>query len=166
MDPASVFVLYLAGVLCLWLTGTVVHPAFSVLSHVGVMLPVGRRFLALAISVVLVAGVARAGSAEGSVGPPSHRMVQMVEDTSVVNTSGIVTAAHRPMANASRTTHTVEPGDSLWKIARGLLSSDNSAPTGGAISDLWRSIYELNRDLIGDDPNLILPGQVFQLPGR
>ncbi len=166
MDPASVFVLYLAGVLCAWLARTVVHPALSALSNVGVMLPVGRRFLALAISVILIAGVVRPGSAEGSVGPPSHRMVQMLEDASFVNTSGIVTVALRPMAIAGLTTHTVEPGDSLWKIARGLLSSDDSAPAGGAISDLWRSIYELNRDLIGDDPNLILPGQVFQLPGR
>jgi nucleoid-associated protein YgaU len=25
-------------------------------------------------------------------------------------------------------------------------------------------LYELNRDVIGDDPGLILPGQVFELP--
>lgn len=166
MDPASVFVLYLVGALCLWLVGTVVPPMISALSNAGVMLPVGGRFVALVISLILVTGVARAGSAEGSVGPPSHRMVQMLGDASVGNASSIVTIGHRPMAISDRATHTVEPGDSLWKIARGVLSSDGSTPSGGAISDLWRSIYELNRDLIGDDPNLILPGQVFQLPGR
>jgi Tfp pilus assembly protein FimV len=166
MDPASVFVLYLVGVLCLWLVGTVVHPALLALSRVGIMLPVGRRFTALAISLLLVAGFARAGVAQASIGPSSHRMTQMAEESSVAKSSSVIAVGHRPMAPSHRATHTVEPGDSLWRIARGLLSSDGGSPTGSDISDLWRSIYELNRDVIGDDPNLIHPGQVLQLPGR
>lgn len=166
MDPASVFVLYLAGVLCLWLIGTVVHPAIAALSNVGIMLPVGRRFTALAISLVLVAGVVRAGSAQAGVPPPSDRMVQMVEDSSVVTVPGAFTAGHRLMATSSRVTHTVEPGDSLWKIARGFLADDGGAPAGSDISDLWRSMYEMNREVIGDNPHLIQPGQILRLPTR
>ncbi|RLE11817.1 MAG: hypothetical protein DRJ28_10105 [Actinobacteria bacterium] len=166
MDPASVFVLYLVAILCLWFVGSLVHPVLSALSIAGVMLPVGRRFTALVISIALVSGAARAGPAQGTVGPPSHRMVQMVEDASAVETSSTVSVGHRPMAIPSRATHIVESGDSLWRIARGILSDDGGTPSGSDISDLWRSIYQLNRDLIGDDPNLIHPGQVFRLPGR
>jgi len=161
-----VFLLYAVGSLSLWLAGTAVRPALSAASRVGILLPVGRRFAALAISLVLVAGVVRAGTAQGSVGPPSNRMVQMVADTSVAGTPSVLTVGHRPMATSRHATHTVEPGDSLWKIASEFLSGEGGSPTGRDISDLWRSIYDLNRDLIGDDPNLILPGQVLRLPAR
>ncbi len=47
----------------------------------------------------------------------------------------------------------VEPGDTLSGIS--------------AETDLenWQDLYEANRDVIGDDPNLIYPGQVLVLPG-
>jgi nucleoid-associated protein YgaU len=62
--------------------------------------------------------------------------------------------------------YTVRPGDCLWRIARSLLTAAGASPSGVEISDYWRSIYEINRDVIGADPNLIHPGQVFQLPER
>lgn len=52
-------------------------------------------------------------------------------------------------------TYTVQAGDSLWVIARRFLGS-------GA---RWREIWELNRPVIGPDPNRIYPGQVLRLPG-
>lgn len=54
--------------------------------------------------------------------------------------------------------HVVRPGDSLWSIAE-------AAP--GATEDVeerWREIWAANRDVIGDDPDLILPGQRLHLP--
>ncbi|TDI53856.1 MAG: LysM peptidoglycan-binding domain-containing protein [Acidobacteria bacterium] len=60
--------------------------------------------------------------------------------------------------------HVVESGESLWKIARQILTERGELASGSSISDLWHSIYELNRALIGDNPNLIHPGQVLQLP--
>jgi hypothetical protein len=47
-------------------------------------------------------------------------------------------------------------GDSLWSIAAAHL------PDGASTSQIdasWRAWYAVNRDLIGADPNLILPGQ-------
>jgi nucleoid-associated protein YgaU len=47
----------------------------------------------------------------------------------------------------------VQPGNSLWRLAR--------RTYGNGL--LFTVIYEANKDRIGD-PNLIYPGQIFQLP--
>jgi hypothetical protein len=50
----------------------------------------------------------------------------------------------------------VRPGDSLWSIAAENLPS---GATTAQIDAAWREWYRANRDVIGDDPNLIRPGQ-------
>jgi LysM repeat protein len=53
---------------------------------------------------------------------------------------------------SSTTEYTVKPGDYLIKIAKekGIKN--------------WREIYNLNKKVIGPNPNIIKPGQVLQLP--
>ncbi|MFB8139990.1 transglycosylase family protein [Streptomyces parvus] len=48
--------------------------------------------------------------------------------------------------------YTVQPGDNLWAIA------DAQELPGG-----WTGLYETNKDLLGSDPDLILPGQHLDL---
>ncbi|WP_225028169.1 LysM peptidoglycan-binding domain-containing protein, partial [Xinfangfangia pollutisoli] len=48
---------------------------------------------------------------------------------------------------------TVQPGNTLWAIARGALGE----------GVLYVEVYEANRDRIRD-PDLIYPGQVFTIP--
>ncbi len=48
-------------------------------------------------------------------------------------------------------TVTVKGGDNLSKIA-------------AANGTSWKAIYELNKDVIGGNPNLIRPGQVLKMP--
>ena len=55
----------------------------------------------------------------------------------------------------------VAAGDCLWAIAARRLGADADNP---AIDAAWRAIYALNRDAIGDDPNLIFPGLQLALP--
>lgn len=50
--------------------------------------------------------------------------------------------------------YTVQPGDSLSKIAADQLG-DQAA---------WPKLYEKNRETVGEDPDLIYPGQVLDLP--
>ncbi|MEM7807710.1 MAG: LysM domain-containing protein [Planctomycetota bacterium] len=59
-----------------------------------------------------------------------------------------------PAINADPTTHTVRPGETLSDIARSRLGR----------SALWNDVYELNRDLIGDDPARLKVGMVLRLP--
>lgn len=57
--------------------------------------------------------------------------------------------------------HSVIHGDSLWDIAAGRLPSTASDQE---IDREWRSIYALNKVLIGNNPSMIFPGQVLELP--
>lgn len=50
--------------------------------------------------------------------------------------------------------HDVAAGDYLWQIAQQQLGDANR----------WPEIYALNRDVIGDNPNLLQPGQKLRLP--
>ena len=165
MDPATVFLVHIVGTLCLWLVGTSVRPAVAAVSRMGTLLPAGRRLTVVLVSIVLMLGMARATAASGSVGPASHRLERMVDVYgSALSDDEVALSRVREIATAP-SLHTVVKGDSLWKIARGVLSSDGSNPSGSEISDLWHSIYEMNLAPIVEDPNLIHPGQVLQLPG-
>jgi hypothetical protein len=46
--------------------------------------------------------------------------------------------------------------------------SQTPAPNngGGGANNSWSTIYNLNKGIIGDNPNLIKPGQVLQIPGK
>jgi hypothetical protein len=59
------------------------------------------------------------------------------------------------------TLRAVNPGDSLWTISQQRLDPD---PDPEQIMNEVGRIYELNQDLIGNDPNLIFPGQELLLP--
>ena len=47
----------------------------------------------------------------------------------------------------------VKKGDSLWALAKRLYGDGSK----------WQQLYELNKDVIGDNPNLIQPGTKLRL---
>lgn len=54
----------------------------------------------------------------------------------------------------SDSSYTVKSGDSLWAIAKKYYN--NGAE--------WTKIYESNKSVVGNNPNLIYPGQVLAIP--
>jgi LysM repeat protein len=62
-------------------------------------------------------------------------------------------SANQASAQTSFTTHVVERGDTLGKIAYRYCTT-------------WKAVYDINRDSIGDDPNLIQPGMVLTIPAN
>jgi len=54
--------------------------------------------------------------------------------------------------------YTVEEGDTLSGIALKYY--------GSATKELWMVIYNANKTVIGDDPNLIKPGQALKIPEK
>jgi LysM repeat protein len=69
-------------------------------------------------------------------------------------------ATTKPRARASEDTYTVQPGDHLWEIASDLLGP---GATDAEIVAESNRVYGLNPDVIGDDPNLLIPGTVLRL---
>ncbi|MFW5463063.1 LysM peptidoglycan-binding domain-containing protein [Knoellia sp. CPCC 206453] len=56
----------------------------------------------------------------------------------------------------------VHRGDTLWSIAARHLGPQAS---DAEIAREWPRWFDLNRGLIGEDPDLILPGQILRVPG-
>ncbi|MET4137000.1 LysM peptidoglycan-binding domain-containing protein [Pseudarthrobacter sp. PvP090] len=66
-----------------------------------------------------------------------------------------------PQPGDQSTEVTVRSGDSLWSLS--------AARLGPFASDVdialdWPRIYQANRDVIGENPNFLRPGQVLRLP--
>lgn len=58
-------------------------------------------------------------------------------------------------------TYRVKSGDSLWKIAQ-----EHVVREGASIEEIdsaWRAIWRINKDVIGDNPSLIRPGQEIRI---
>ncbi len=55
----------------------------------------------------------------------------------------------------------VRRGDSLWSIAARHLGPDAS---DAEIARAWPAWFEANRDVVGDDPDLLRPGQLLRVP--
>ena len=68
-------------------------------------------------------------------------------------------------APAADGAHVVLRGDCLWHIAAGRLSAQHgAAPTDGEIARAVQAWWAANADVIGPDPDLLLPGQVLRPP--
>lgn len=55
----------------------------------------------------------------------------------------------------------VRPGDTLWDLASAQLPPGASS---SKIASAWPTWWAANRELVGDDPNLLIPGQHLQRP--
>lgn len=96
------------------------------------------------------------GNVDYSITLLQHRDVQVFTVAELQDQP--VALANQPAARApapAPSTYTVVKGDSLWAIAKRCLGAGNR----------YGEIYELNRAVIGSNPNLIYPGQVLTLPG-
>jgi nucleoid-associated protein YgaU len=72
-----------------------------------------------------------------------------------INSNGKkTTKKSRPSTKSQPKTYTVKKGDSLWKIAKNVYGDGSK----------WRQIYEVNKKVIGKNPNLIYPGQKLVIP--
>jgi nucleoid-associated protein YgaU len=67
---------------------------------------------------------------------------------------GQIIGSARPDNKPVPKVYTVKSGDTLWAIAK--LHLGNGAK--------WQLIYDLNKSVIGPDPNLIKPGQKLVMP--
>lgn len=157
MEPALVFLIVVAVAgavaptlyaITRWTTSLAGHAALVVRS----------RLVRAGVFVAAVGGpTTMSWPAAAVTPPPLDRLVPLPPG----GAPGGVTVALAD-ESASRFEYRVSPGDSLWAIAARHLESDDPA----RIDAYWRDIYAANRAAVGDDPDLIFPGQVLVLPSE
>lgn len=112
-----------------------------------------RRLVLVACGVAVVAGTNAPALASGGDGRELLAGLALPE-----RAVAAVHRARRPSGPAAAGTYVVRPGDSLSSIAL-------AHPGPGSLDERWRAIWNANREVVGDDPDLIHPGQALRLPG-
>lgn len=64
-------------------------------------------------------------------------------------------APGRALPEAPHASVVVQPGDSLWSIAARQLGA---SPSAARVAEAWPSWWQANREVVGDDPDLLRPG--------
>ncbi len=121
-----------------------------------------RRLVLVACGVAVVAGTSVPALASGGDGRELLAGLALPERAVAPPAAQRTPRPLRQVADHSavhpRATYVVRPRDSLWSIA--LAHPDAEVP----IEHRWRAIWRANLEVVGDDPDLILPGQALLLP--
>jgi hypothetical protein len=122
---------------------------------------------------VVVLGAGPAQHDRGDAVPVGERLVLLPDQDDGTATMSVLpaedTAPAAPAVSATPAapaTWTVAPGESFWSIAEEVLADAwGRPPTDAEIDPYWRRLVAANRDRItSGNPDLIFPGQVFDLP--
>ncbi len=70
---------------------------------------------------------------------------------------------HLPAEDPSNT-WIVMPGDNLWAIAADVVAERTGDTDPRSVLDYWLRLIDVNSETIGDNPDLIFPGQIIHLP--
>ncbi|MDT0187715.1 LysM domain-containing protein [Microbacterium sp. ARD31] len=147
----------LAGSLCwLWVVTTATVAALLAGHRPSWREGATRRLVLVACGAAVVAGPALPAHAAGGEG------ADLLAGLPLPDRATAPTARREPRpatpAREAPGAYVVQPGDSLWSIARAHPARDLT------VDERWRAIWRANHDVVGDDPDLILPGQALRLP--
>ncbi len=165
MNPAAAFALFVAVTFALWLaTASFISLPHRRITSTSRRSPLVRLPAVFVVMLLALSVLVRPPGATAVIPPPAMRFasVTVAEPSDPIQPSALVV---RIDAERNARIHIVVKGDSLWKIALAHLAKRAGTPTGEEIARLWHAIYQTNRDVIGLDPGLILPGQALTIPG-
>lgn len=148
-----------AAVLALITLVTVVVGVWALLVASLASIP-ALRGLAVAITPRILRGVLFAGVA-GALTVPAAQGDDRGVDGLRLPDRPLVAGTVEPAVKQS--TVVVQSGDTLWAIARARLGPNAGVAATAREVDRW---HDANRDVIGDDPDLIHPGQRLVPPSK
>lgn len=140
----------------------------------------GMSLLPKFAKALLTAGIGLGTVASGAHATPPpprlvlDRVVEFPARTEAPTPAGVGTAqasgprspAPQPHGeSAASREYRVNPGDSLWSIAKAELSRSERLPSNQEIDAAWRQLWLENLHVVGNDPSLIYPGQRLRIPG-
>lgn len=184
---AELLAWYLFGLTLLYGAASVLRSGGTAALADALALPGARRLVRTGLGLGLLASTAAGATPdEQATAPaPSTAMMQpepvgstergtarMVPEhaSDVATGRGTDERATRATATAiapTPTTWTVDAGESFWSIAHDVLADVlGREPSDAEVDPYWRALVERNRGRLvdRDDPDLIHPGQVFELP--
>lgn len=132
-----------------------------------------RRTVEVALGLTVAVGVlgaAPAGAAPGPVGPavaadldwaeaavPAAPRAPGLDWGSTALAAQVADPDPAPTAAAAPAV-VVQPGDSLWALAEQDLAARGQSTADAAVAQAWPTWWTANRDVVGDDPDLLQPG--------
>jgi hypothetical protein len=125
---------------------------------VGVAAPL---FPALPVVGTAPAAVAAPAAAPVPDWPAAASPARPVSDWSTPSPAG---AAVADWPSAAPAVHVVVRGDCLWHLAESGLTTGSGRPTDPEIAAAVSAWWHANADVIGPDPDRLLPGQLLQPP--
>lgn len=103
-----------------------------------------------------------------NIGRPQPDGGALTASTDVIRPGWVLTVpVQAKEAHPPSTTHQVQPGEHLWKIAEDALEASlQREAADGEIDPYWRDLIELNRSTLPDpgNPNLLHGGETLRLP--
>ena len=147
-----------AAMLALLSLATVAVTGWAVLVVLMASVP-ALRGLAKAVTPRLLHGVLLAGLAGLANASAVHADDRGVDGLRLPDRPVVVESSTSPTTRPV----VVEPGDTLWAIARRRLGSTADTASIATACGRW---YRANRDVIGSDPDLIHPGQRLDPPAK
>ncbi len=131
-----------------------------------------RRLAATALGVGVLTGAAATGASAAAPQAPTVSAPLVPSWPTAGETPAPDAAAAAPPLHADEGVGVVDaataaddvvvaPGDTLWSIAAAHLP-EGAAP--GAVAAQWPRWWSANRSVVGDDPDLIRPGQQLRAP--
>lgn len=124
--------------------------------------PVLRR-VAVALTPRVLRGLVFAGVAGAMAVPAAQADDRGVDGLTFPDRPLVDAAPHAAKEHTQPRQVIVRPGDTLWAMARSRLGRGAGNGAVAREVDRW---YRLNHDVIGDDPDLIHPGQRLTAPTK
>lgn len=159
-------VAWLAAVTFLTVLETLTGASWAALRRISPL--VVRRFVLVSVGATVGAATSLTPAAAG---PPDADSSPRTGSGAVARLSGLplpdrvtggpATQAAGGKGRSADRRYVVRTGESLWSIADALAPA-TAGP--GLVDAAWRALYRTNRDSLGSDPDLILPGTTLRLP--